>query len=178
MVGADDTNTVGPPTPEVSDRTRPAADASPNEAGSVSVTADEGPRLDEAAGVQYEAASRALVSLRANEVVRLRSELQAATVGWQLDHAYLALPILRIEREHDHWHRLLVERAQAYAEASWHDKWNALLPLGVQVRLVGARLQRRFRYGAQRRYALKSLSRVIPAIAVFGLIVGLVWATQ
>ena len=97
-------------------------------------------------------------------------------MGWQLDHAYLAQPILRIERERDQWHQLLVERARTYAEASWRGKWGALLPLGLQARFVGARLQQRFRYGDQRGYAVKSLSRAMPVIAALGVIAGLSWA--
>jgi hypothetical protein len=137
---------------------------------------DKGPpqpqrQLAEKAGVPENTAGRALERLETDEIVRPRSELQSATVAWQLDHAYLAPPILRIERERDHWHRFLVERERAYAEASWRDKWNAL-----QARLVGARLQRRFRYGEQRAYALKSLARVTPTIAIIGVIAALVWA--
>jgi hypothetical protein len=55
-------------------------------------------------------------------------------MGWQLDHAYLAQPILHIERERDQWHLLLEERARAFAEASWRGKWGALLPLRTQAR--------------------------------------------
>jgi hypothetical protein len=81
---------------------------------------DKGPpqpakALAETAGVPEHAASRALERLETDEIVRPRSELQDA-VGWQLDHAYLAQPLLRIERERDQWHRLLEERARAYAE--------------------------------------------------------------
>ena len=122
------------------------------------------------------AAGRALERLEADEILRPRSELQDIATRWQLDHAYLAQPILRIERERDLWHQLLAERARSYAEASWRDKWAALLPLGLQARLVGARLQRRFRYGDQRVYALKSLSRAMPAILILGVIAGLSWA--
>jgi hypothetical protein len=142
---------------------------------------DKGPpqsqmQLAEEAQVPGVAAGRALKRLEADEVVRPRSELEEAAIGWQLDHAYLAQPILRIERERDLWHQLLTERARTYAEASWQGKWRALLPLGLQARLVGARLQRRFRYGEQRGYALKSLSRALPAILVVGAIAGLSWA--
>ena len=81
-----------------------------------------------------------------------------------------------IERERDLWHQLLAERARSYAEASWRDKWGALLPLGLQARLIGARLQRRFRYGEQSGYALRSLSRELPAVLSPGVIAGLSWA--
>ena len=47
---------------------------------------------------------------------------------------------------------------------------------GFQARLVGARLRRRFRYGGQRGYALKSLVRATPAITIIGVIAALVWA--
>jgi hypothetical protein len=142
---------------------------------------DKGPprsqiQLAEKAGVPENAAGRALERLEADNIVRPRSELQDTAIGWQLDHAYLAQPILRIERERDLWHQLLAERARTYAEASWREKWGALLPLALQARLAGARLQRRFRYGGQRGYALKSLSRAFPAILVLGVIAGLSWA--
>lgn len=142
---------------------------------------DKGPpqsqlQLAERAGIPENTAGRALERLETDEIVRPRSEPQDATGTWQLDHAYLAAPILRIEGERDHWHRLLVERARTYAEAQWRDKWSVLLPLGTQARLVGARLQRRFRYGAQRGYALKSLARATPAIAAIAVIALLVWA--
>jgi hypothetical protein len=142
---------------------------------------DKGPaqpqiQLAENAGVPENTSKQALESLETDEIVRPRSDLQDATIAWQLDHAYLAPPILHIERERDQWHRLLVERARAYAEASWRGKWSALLPLVVQTRLVGARLQRRFRYGEQRRYALKSLARATPALATVAVIAGLIWA--
>jgi hypothetical protein len=141
---------------------------------------DKGPplpakRLADAARVPEDAVGLALDRLEADEIVR-RRELQDAALGWQLDHAYLAPPILRIERERDHWHQLLAERARAYAEVAWRDKWRALLPLMLQVRLVVARLQRRFRYGEQRAYALKSLLRILPITAVAGLIAAVVWA--
>jgi len=97
---------------------------------------DKGPpqpqrQLAEKAGVPENTAGRALERLETDEIVRPRSELQSAAVAWQLDHAYLAPPILRIEGERDHWHRLLVERERVYAEASWREKWDALLPLWV-----------------------------------------------
>jgi hypothetical protein len=69
---------------------------------------------------------------------------------------------------------LLAERAQAYAEAAWRDKWSALLPLVLQVRRVGARLRWQFRYRDQRAYALKSFSRILPVMAAAGLIAAVV----
>jgi hypothetical protein len=128
---------------------------------------DKGPpqsrvQLAEEAQVSEIAAGRALERLEADEVVRTRNEFEDAAVGWQLDHAYLAQPILHIERERNHWHLLLVERARAYAEATWRRKWSTLLPLGIQVQLFGARLRQRFRYGEERQYAWRSLLRAIP----------------
>ncbi len=141
---------------------------------------DKGPpqlqmQLAVEAGVPENTAARALERLEADEIVRPRNELAAVAVGWQLDHAYLAQPILHIERERDQWHLLLVERARAYAEASWRGKWGALLPLGMQARLVCERLRRRFRYGEQSGYALKSLWRAFPIVAYFGIMAAGVW---
>jgi hypothetical protein len=118
-----------------------------------------------------------LKRLEADEVVRPRGDAEGETTSWQLDHAYLAQPILHIDRERDQWRRLLAERARAYAEAAWRDKcWGALLPVRTQAQLLAARLQGRFRYGAHRAYALRSLARWLPVIAAVGLMAALSWA--
>ncbi len=149
------------------DRTRQPPDKAPPQ------TAIE---LATTARVAPDAASRALERLEADEIVRRRGDSPGDTVGWQLDHAYLAQPILRIERERDQWRQLLAERARSYAEAGWRDKWVALLPLGLQARLLMARLRGRFSYGRQRGYAVKSLARALPALGIVGLLFGIGWA--
>ncbi len=127
-------------------------------------------------GARPDVATRALKRLEADEVVRPRGDANGGTTSWQLDHAYLAQPILHLERERDKWWRLLEERAQAYAEAGWRQKWGALLPTRTQAEVLAARLQGRFRYGEHRVYALKSLARSLPAIGMAGLIAALAWA--
>ena len=130
-------------------------------------------------GVPEDVATRALRRLEADEVVRPPGDTAGGTTSWQLDHAYLAQPILHIERERDQWRHLLSTRARAYAEAAWWDKWwGALLPLRTQLRLLVARLQGRFRYGEYRAYALTSLARGLPVIVIAGLVMTLIWAAR
>jgi hypothetical protein len=65
---------------------------------------------------------------------------------------------------------LLAERARAYTEAAWRDKWGALLPVRTQAQLIAARVRRRFRYGEYRAFALGSLVRGLPAAAMVALL--------
>src|SRR5262249_41795873 len=67
-------------------------------------------------------AARALAALQTDEIVRPR-DTDGVAKAWQLDHAYLAQPILRLERERDQWRRLLEESARSYADATWRRKW-------------------------------------------------------
>jgi hypothetical protein len=55
----------------------------------------------------------ALATLSREEIVRPRGEVAAADTPWQLDHDYLAGPILRLERERRRWsHFVAVRRKQ------------------------------------------------------------------
>jgi hypothetical protein len=128
-------------------------------------------------GAGEDLAKRALDRLEGDEVVRQRGD-EGLTTGWQLDHAYLAQPILRIQRERDQWRRLLAESAQAYAEATWRGKWSALLPVRIQFQLLIARLKGRFRYGEHRAYAAGSVARGLPSIAALSLAGGVAWAAN
>jgi hypothetical protein len=130
--------------------------------------------LADIVGIADEIAARALTQLEADEVVRKATGGEAAT-AWQLDHAYLAQPVLRIERERGRWLQLLSDSARACAEASWRSWWSTLLPIRSQVQLLAARLRGRFRYGIYKGYALKSLARVLPFIAGLALMAGLSW---
>jgi hypothetical protein len=125
--------------------------------------------------VAEDVVARALKQLEADEVLRKRGDAEAETTAWQLDHAYLAQPILRIERERDQWRHLLAERAGIHAETAWRNKWGALLPVRTQIQLLAARLRGRFRYGQHRAYALKSLARGLPIVASFSLAIGFGW---
>lgn len=131
--------------------------------------------LAEIAELSVDIAERALSQLERDEIIRKHSNADVGVTAWQLDHAYLASPTLAIERERNKWHLLLVERARSYAEATWQNKWAALLPVYLQAQLLAARLKTPFRYGQHRWYALVSLVRVLPAFAIVGLVAGLIW---
>jgi hypothetical protein len=143
---------------------------------------DKGPplttrKLADIAGVPEDVTGRALRQLETDEILRKRGDGEAET-AWQLDHAYLAQSIIRIERERDHWRHLLSECARVYAEAGWPHKWGALLPIHRQLQLLAARLAGRFRYGEYKLYALKSLARGLPIIVGLALATGLAWAAN
>jgi hypothetical protein len=150
------------------DRTRQPPDKAPPQ-----TTAD----LAAVIGVPEDIALRALESLGADEVIRPYSDAAGEATSWQLDHAYLAQPIIHVEGERDKLHRLLETHARAYAEARRVQKWSALLPVRTQVWLFVARLRGRLRYGEHRAYTLRSLlARGLPTVAVVGGVVLLVWA--
>jgi hypothetical protein len=130
------------------------------------------------AALPEDIAAAALKQLEGDEVLRKRGDSEKEATVWQLDHAYLAQPVLRIERERDQWRHLLAERARAYADASWRSKWSALLPVVTQIQLLVARMKGRFRYAGYRTYALKSATRSLPAIAVLALLAALAWAAK
>jgi hypothetical protein len=141
---------------------------------------DKGPpltteQLVEKAALAVDTAGRALAQLERDEVVRKQGDAAPGSIAWQLDHAYLASPILSIERERNRWRLLLEERAKAHMESSGLRVWETLLPLPTQVQLLWARLTTPFRYGPYCSYALVSLVRVLPAFAIVGLVVGLTW---
>ena len=120
---------------------------------------------------------QALRGLAQDDVTRVRGDAGDTDQAWQLDHAYLAQPILRLQRDRDQWRLLLAERAHSHAEAGWRQFWRTLLPLSEQAKLLGARLRGRFRYGAFRSFALLSLVRGMPALAIMGMIGGGAWGT-
>jgi hypothetical protein len=108
----------------------------------------------------------ALATLAREEIARARGEETAASAPWQLDHDYLAGPILRLERERDRWRLLLAERDKIFREAGLNlgRRWRTLLPLKDQLRLAAARLGGRFRYGEYRAYAILSWLRLAPTL--------------
>ena len=143
------------------DRTRQPANSGPPQ-----TVSDLASALSIKASV-VEAALRALAS---NKITRPQFGAASADSSWRLDHAYLARPLLRLERDQDRWRLLLAERARIYADSDWRHRWQALLSLKEQVGLLVARLRGRLRYGEYRQFALKSLLRGAPALAL--LIVG------
>ncbi|HEY5301908.1 MAG TPA: ATP-binding protein [Acetobacteraceae bacterium] len=133
--------------------------------------------LARSAIVAEPAASEALASLNDDEIVRPRGVRGETGSAWQLDHAYLAQPILRLQRDRDRWRLLLADRARVYVEArgSLRHRWSALLTLGEQTRLAAARLRGRFRYREYWSFALKSLVRGVPPLVVCGCFAVVVW---
>jgi hypothetical protein len=150
------------------DRTRQPPDKAPPR------TANE---LAAIAQMPDEAAALVLAALEADEIIR-RRDSEGGTTAWQLDHAYLAQPILRLERERDQWRRLLEESARSYADATWRRKWRTLLPIRAQIRLLAARFQGQLQYGGHRGYALISLARGLPVMLAVGLVGAAGWAVN
>ena len=124
--------------------------------------------------VPYAVAASALAKLQEEEIVRPSGAVPGAPSGWQLYHAYLALPITRLQRDRDESRRLLADGARAYSEAggSLRRRWQALLPLIIQSQLLRARLRGRFRYAEYRSFALKSTARALPVIVGIGVAAG------
>ena len=133
--------------------------------------------LASAAGIPEVAAETALERLQEAEIVRRPDDPSAIELEAQLDHGYLARPLLRLERDLDRWRVLLRDGARSYAEAGSNimRRWRALIPLVDQARLFWARVRGRFRYGEYRAYAVKSLARAIPIFAVAAVIGLLGW---
>jgi hypothetical protein len=115
----------------------------------------------------------ALDSLEVDDIVRSSREAGGATKAWQLDHAYLVQPILQLESERDRWRKLLATSADNCAKTTWLSKWNTLLPVHIQLRLMLERLKSffhkgQFYYGEDGRYALLSAARLLPWVLALG----------
>jgi tetratricopeptide (TPR) repeat protein len=108
----------------------------------------------------------ALAALARGKIVRLQGDTAGKGPAWQLDHGYLALPILRLERDRDRWRMLLAERAHLHMASDWRHRWQTLLPLKEQAWLLVARLRGQFRYGEYRLFALKSMLRSVPVLVL------------
>jgi len=126
--------------------------------------------VDPAAPAKAEAA---LNQLALDEVLRRRVDPGTGESFWLLDHDYLARAVLQADRLANRWRRTLVEGIQALNEAgqSWRRWWRALLPPTTQLVFLYDRLRGRFMYGEYRTYAIKSLLRFIPSLAVSFIIV-------
>lgn len=115
-----------------------------------------------------EQATRALLALQSRDIVRPVGREAA----WQLDHDYLARAVLTEARQADRWGSRLVEGYVQFKDArgSWRRRLDALLPTGVQARLLWERLRGRLRYREAAGYA--RLSAVKPASLVTVLLLG------
>jgi hypothetical protein len=61
--------------------------------------------------------AEALKALADREIVRCSGDPDDPNAPWQLDHDYLARPILRLKREQEKRQVLLAERAKAFSQA-------------------------------------------------------------
>jgi hypothetical protein len=122
-----------------------------------------------------EKAQRALNLLSQEEVIRRRIDPGTGESSWLLDHDYLTRAVREVDRRANRWQRAFAEGAKALADAgnSWPRRWRALLPPRTQLAFLYDRLRGRFRYNKHRLYAINSLQRLGPYIAVPLLVVGL-----
>src|SRR6266404_6883144 len=122
-----------------------------------------------------EKAQQVLDVLAQEEVIRRRVDPGTGEGSWLLDHDYLARAVREADRRANRWQRALAEGAKALSEAgeSWARRWHALLPAWTQFVFFYDRLRGRFRYGEQRRYAVKSVQRLGPYLAIVLMVVAL-----
>ena len=114
-----------------------------------------------------------VLDLLANEeVIRRRMDPGTRESSWLLDHDYLARAVREADRRANKWQRALAEGAKALADAvGWAPRWRALLTPRTQVAFFFDRLCGRFRYAGYRAYAIISLQRLGPYVAIFFTIV-------
>jgi energy-coupling factor transporter ATP-binding protein EcfA2 len=114
---------------------------------------------------------RVLACLESDEIVRRRREPAVASDVWQLDHDYLATPVLRLTELHRWWSRRLEQGAAAWrCSARNFGAWFTLLSPWEQVRILFERIRGRLRYGQFLDYALLSTLRLVPLVALVALI--------
>ena len=134
-----------------------------------------GPGLDTAAVIDL------LVRLEDREIVRCAGDSIDEMATWQLDHEYLARPLLRLKAQQDRWAILLAERTAVFQDAgsSLLRRWRSLLSTKEQIGVLIAFLRGRVKYGAALNLAMASLvtSFVLAAtpVAVLGAVV---WAAS
>ena len=116
-----------------------------------------------------------VLDLLANEeVIRRRMDPGLRESSWLLDHDYLARAVREADRRANKWQRALAEGAKALAGAvGWAPRWRALLTPRTQVAFFFDRLCGRFRYAGYRAYAIISLERLGPYVAIFFTVVAL-----
>jgi DNA-binding transcriptional ArsR family regulator len=109
--------------------------------------------------VRPEAVRVALAALADREIVRARGEPSEPTTTWQLDHDYLARPIVWLKGERERWSDLLISRAKAFQESGndLRRRYAASLSLREQAAIAIARLRGRLRYGEATGFVLLSL---------------------
>ena len=109
--------------------------------------------------------------LQDDEIVR-PAEAVADGNAWQLDHDYLAQAVLAEARQADRWSVALREGKARYDDAagSWRQRWAALLPMGMLVRVCWERVRRRLNFGETAGYARVSALKPVIAVLCLALI--------
>ena len=109
-----------------------------------------------------------LKALQRDEVVRPAEVDKKA--AWQLDHDYLARPVLAEAQQADRWSIALRESKARYDEVAgnWRHRWAALLSVRVLARICWERARRRLAFGEAAGYVWASAIKV--GIAVVALI--------
>ena len=82
--------------------------------------------------------------------------------SWRLDHDYLCIPMIHLDKERNPWRHKLDAAYAAYEDATglWK-KYQALLsPVSVSRIFVGV-VRGRFQLGSKRRFALLSLTKLV-----------------
>jgi predicted sugar kinase/membrane protein implicated in regulation of membrane protease activity len=83
-----------------------------------------------------------------------------------LHHDFLARGVWEAHRQANRWAEFLRQRSREFKDAlTWLQRWRALLPPIAQLRLLGARVRRRFSFGEHRAFAFWSVLRFVPLIA-------------
>jgi hypothetical protein len=109
----------------------------------------------------------ALHSLRDADIVRQAVGADPEQAVWQLDHDYLCLSLVEIDRRSRPWQFFLAEAAEAFAAArGLAARWRALLPWKSQLRLAYERLRGHLSYGSARSFALLSTLRFLLLLLV------------
>ncbi len=101
-------------------------------------------------------------------VLRTRNDPDTGREVYQLYHDYLSRAVLEAERRAERWPAVIREAQKAFEDSQGHlwRRWNAMLTLWQQLRLLVERLRGRFRYGESRQFALLSTVRTLPHIVV------------
>ena len=93
---------------------------------------------------------------------------------WQLDHPYLSLSLVEIDRRASRWQRFLTSESHTFAVARGPlARWRALLSPTSQLALAYQHLHGRLSYGTARGYALLSTPRLVLNPVIIALAVAL-----
>ena len=120
-----------------------------------------------------------LATLSDREIVHCVGHPSNEAAPWQLDHDYLARPILRLKAEKERWAILLAERTSAFQDAGLNPlrRWRNLLSIWQQISILAARLHGKLYYGTASSLALVSLfASIISIVTPLTAVSAMVWA--